>query len=791
MANVGARPASISYGSGSLWVANLDENTVARVDLSKRAVVKRIPVSATQTALAAGPGGVWIANGPVGTVSRLDPTYNSVAHTIAIKHNKTGTVAVAVTKRAVWIVNGDGTVSRIDPTRNRVATTVDAGGAGPIAVGERALWVVNGGFISSTVKRVDPTGAVTAKIPVGHNPSAIAVGDGAVWVADTGDDSVVRIDPDTNVTETIAVGKRPIALAISPGAVWVANSGDGTVSRIDPKSKGVKTIKVGSSPVGLAFADGSLWVSVQASAFQYLPGSQAGTAQIVLNGGASGGQYTVDYTDPALAYTISDWQLEYATCAKLLNYPDKPAPVGTQLVPEVAKTLPVISNGGKTYTFTIRRGFRFSPPSKEEVTAQTFKYAIERSQNPRMVSAAARPEYLDDVVGEKAYAAGKAKHIAGVVAKGDTLTIRLTRPNGDLPARLTMPFFCAVPIGTPLNPKGELTTPSAGPYYVASYTPQQQVVLKRNPNYHGSRPRRFEQIVYSIGASAERNVAEVGAGRADYFPVLGLLPPSLAGLSARYGPGSAAARAGRQQYYVSPFLGLLYFALNTSRPLFADASMRKAVNYAIDRRALVRISPNLDKPIDQYLPPGAGGYRNANIYPLDRPDLAKAKALAAGRGGHAIMLASDGPAAIQRAQVVKNELKAIGIDVEVKFFPPCGYCGAWDIAEFGWLVDYNDPAAFLDPLFNGNTLKTKNNADFSHFNDPSFNSRLEQAANLTGPERYRVYGQLDVELARDAAPLVAYGTWGFNDFFSARIGCQLSSPVYGTDLGALCIRKKK
>ena len=110
---------------------------------------------------------------------------------------------------------------------------------------------------------------------------------------------------------------------------------------------------------------------------------------------ASGGAVRVDSphdfeaTDPALAYGPSEWQMLYATCAKLLNYPDKAGPAGSELVPEVAQSLPARSADGRTYTFTIRSGFRFSPPSTEPVTAQTFKHTIERTLNPAMKSPAA------------------------------------------------------------------------------------------------------------------------------------------------------------------------------------------------------------------------------------------------------------------------------------------------------------------------------------------------------------------------------------------------------------------
>ena len=96
----------------------------------------------------------------------------------------------------------------------------------------------------------------------------------------------------------------------------------------------------------------------------------------------------------------------------------------------------------------------------------------------------------------EAYEAGKAKHISGVRARGNTLTVQLTHASPDILSRLALPHFCAVPPGTPIEARGVSHVPSAGPYYVASYTPGQGAVLKRNPNYHGSRPhallRTFE-----------------------------------------------------------------------------------------------------------------------------------------------------------------------------------------------------------------------------------------------------------------------------------------------------------
>ena len=252
--------------------------------------------------------------------------------------------------------------------------------------------------------------------------------------------------------------------------------------------------------------------------------------------------------DPALASDPLSSQLLYATCATLLNYPDRAGSAGSQLIPEVAEALPTRSPDGKTYTFTIRPGFRFSPPNDQPVTAQTFKYTIERTLNHRTGSLA--DAFFGDIVGADAYMAGKATHISGVIAKGNKLTIRLRAPAGDLPARMSLPAFCAVPTNTPINPDGEPTIPSAGPYYVASYTPGQGAVLLRNANYHGKRPHHFARIELTVGVPAGRAVSEIEAGTADYttlgwwdYNITPEIPALAAGLAPRFGPGERSGRA--------------------------------------------------------------------------------------------------------------------------------------------------------------------------------------------------------------------------------------------------------
>jgi YVTN family beta-propeller protein len=793
---VGARPAGIAFGSGSLWVANLDDQNVSRVDPTTLRTVRAIPVRGPPTGIATSAAGVWVVESDTTPtagwnssvfVDRIDPEYDTPRGRMRIGNViPSGPGVVAAQGRPVWVAPSTGLLTRLDPTTLKVADQRDpnASPAG-IAIGDGAVWLTD--TEADNVVRVDKTGLLTP-IAVGSGPTGIAVGAGGVWVVDSLDDAVVRIDPASrSVTARLPVGPSPSGVAFGAGSVWVANSGDGTVTRINPNTDQVQaTIQVGGSPQAITVADGRVWVTVDAQTIApNRRGSGGGTLRMVSS-------YDVDSMDPASAFAQD---LLYATCAKLVNYPDKAGAAGSQLTPEVAQALPTRSGDGRTYTFKIRPGFRFSPPSDQPVTAQTFKDSIERTLSPRVDSYAAH--YLADVVGARSYMTGKASHIAGVAANGDTLTIRLLAPAPDFLSRIAQPAFCAVPSNTPM--KGARVIPSAGPYYVASYTPGQGVLLARNPNYHGSRPHHFARIQLAVGIPARRAFAAIEAGTADYTDLPSYPSTTTAALAsrlaARYGPGSAAAARGRQQYFVNPELQLDFFFLNTHRTLFSDVRVRQAVNYAIDRRALARLGdsflPVPERPTDHYLPPGMPGYRDAHVYPTT-PNVAKARELireAHAAGRTAVLYTCDAYPCPQQAQIVKTDLAKIDLRVRItslpsnKMFAREATPGApFDLAWDGWIPDYPDPEAMLNAILDDSSVGPT-------FDDPAYQRKLARTARLSGPKRYLTYGKLDLDLARNAAPLAAFDNLTDNDFFSARIGCQTDG-IYGMDLAALCLRHR-
>jgi len=434
-------------------------------------------------------------------------------------------------------------------------------------------------------------------------------------------------------------------------------------------------------------------------------------------------------------------------------------------------------------------------------TARAFQRALERFLSPAVQPRNDLAVFMADIVGYRAYRARKTSHLSGVSANDRTLTIRLTHRSPSLPARIAMPYFCAVPADTPMRAQGVDPIPSAGPYYIASHDPNRELVLQRNPNYHGPRPRRPTRIDYRFGTAPAQATAEVQAGRADYANAAigdqhfasSLSPATSAELIRRYGPHSAAARAGRQRYFVNRTLALQYLILNSRRPLFASPRMRKAVNYAVDRGALAKTAgPDFTGlPTDQYLPTGMPGFRDADIYPLGGPNLARARRLAGPRHRRAVMYTCNLPACLNIGAIVKADLQRIGIDVAVKPFPIFPMFAReftkgepFDIGWYGYSVDYADPSDFIDLPF------TASDAAFPGAGDERYKARIAAASRLGGARRLRAYGQLDIDLARHAAPAVAFANLTGADFFSARIGCQVFQPIYGMDLGALCLRGK-
>jgi peptide/nickel transport system substrate-binding protein len=499
----------------------------------------------------------------------------------------------------------------------------------------------------------------------------------------------------------------------------------------------------------------------------------------------------IDYIDPQLDYLSSGWEIQYAVGCKLFNYPDKMGDAGSQLQPEAALGPPTVTKDGKTYVFRIRPGLRFS--TGEAVTAKSFADTINRIASQELQSPGS--SFIDIIQGADAALAGRSKTVSGVNARGNVLTIKLLRPAPDLIARLAMPFFQAInpALAATTDPQGVNTFASCGPYYVAARTPGRSITLKRNPYYKGTRPHNVDQIEYRIGNSLQVIEQNVESGNAD-FAAQGLDPTSWKRLADKYG-------VNKGRVYIAPSLSVAYLAMNQDRPLFKNnLPLRQAVNFAIDRRALLsQAGFGAGIRSDHILPPGVPGAQKVNgtLYPLKAPNLKKANALAKGHtgDGKAVLWTSNRGAAPLQAQIYQYNLKQIGLDVEVQQYSRAvqitreGVRGApFDFTTEQWTADYPDPYDFMNVLLSGDSLRDANNNNIAYFNDPKYNQAMRNAAKLTGASRYSTYGGLDMDISKNAVPW-AVRAWGTDRIFvSARTGCFVHSNVYSFDLAAVCIK---
>jgi ABC-type oligopeptide transport system substrate-binding subunit len=556
-------------------------------------------------------------------------------------------------------------------------------------------------------------------------------------------------------------------------------------------------------PYHRAEVHGRLWLSsigVAVGVAALVGAETAGTGASTRDAGRSaaarsgatlrvGRPFDVDSLDPALAYLSDTWTIEYATCAKLYNFRDLPAPAGALAFPEVAKTLPKVSQDRRTNTIVLNRTYRFH--TGERITAASFVAAFTRDASPQMHSPVV--PYLHEIEGADAVIAGQAGAISGVKALGRyKLQIRTTRPLPDLVSRLTMPFFCPIATSTPLR---EIDDPlGSGPYYVSSRVPNRQVVLKRNPFYRGPRRAHLGQIVWTIGVGGEACRVAIEQNEIDYCGGLGVPGADYAEIAQTYGINRKGG-----QFFSNPQLDTSYFAFNHDRPAFAgrrQIRLKRAINWALDRNALARAGGFLSgKPTDQILPPAIG--RATTIYPVGgvtQASVSRARALLANaRPTKLVLYAANGALAVARAQIFQFNLRRIGIDVNIKYFSGTELLRrtstrgeAYDVVLQGWVADYPDGISFFSTI-DGRNIRRTDNTNFAYFDRAHYNRRIAAIDRMRGHARRAAWADLDVELMRNDPPWAPFMNNVRRDFVSKSFGCYVFQPALSrVDLVAAC-----
>jgi peptide/nickel transport system substrate-binding protein len=494
-----------------------------------------------------------------------------------------------------------------------------------------------------------------------------------------------------------------------------------------------------------------------------------------------------DTLDPGLAYVANDWEVLYSTQLLLVNFPNKAGQAGSQLFPEAAKSFPTISNSGKTVTFHLRHGLRFSDGSA--VTAAAYQRAWERILSPKMYAQYGTFDQLNKmVVGAQKFTDGKAAHISGISAKGLTLTFHLVRPNATFVSILGMQWFGAVKPNMPYWKKsssGVLKYPSAGPYYIASNSPGRVVVLKRNKYYHGVRQANPDQIVISSfpNSNGEAALLQIEKNQVD-TDLAGIPSDDVAKVSKQYGGPN------KGQFHVGGLACIIWEAFNNAKAPTNNANVRKALNYAIGRSPIIKLlGPYAGNASDQILVKGLPGFKKFAAYG-NYPNFAKAKAVggAALHGAAPLNIYYNQASAFRtnEAEFEQRQLQAIGLTAKLEPADPQDYYGPlktkgtdYNIAHSGWCADYFDPFDFINVNFDGRSIQQTGNVDYFYFNNSAFNKQMDAAASKSGAARASAYAALDKTLMTKYAPAFPLYTPNFRYLTAKRVKNVIYSNYFG------------
>jgi peptide/nickel transport system substrate-binding protein len=517
-------------------------------------------------------------------------------------------------------------------------------------------------------------------------------------------------------------------------------------------------------------------------------------------GGKQGGSITLaqtsqpDFLDPALAYTVNAWEPMWLVYTPPVTYKRAEGREGTELIPGVAEEMPEVSNRDRTYSFTIRRGLKYS--NGAAVKASDFEHAIKRVLN---LESGAAPFY-EAIDGAEEYAkAGKEDgDISGIETNDQTGEVKVTlkEADGAFINVLAMTFAAPVPANTPFKNQTKDPPPGVGPYAITKSVPNREFVLEKNRNFNipGIPKGNIDTLTTKIVKSAERQTQDVINGRLDYMqdpPPADMLPEVRSTYNDRY----------EEHTTVSTY----YFFMNAQEKPFDKKEVRDAVNYAVDSKALARLFGGRLEPACNFLPPNLAGYKKIEPCPWGDPngpgDVEKARNLidqAGEKGTDVTVYTNNDENRPEIGQYYTDLLNKIGLKAKLKvidggvYFATVGNDKTKPQTGFAnWFQDFPHPANFFF-LIDGKTNQPTNNQNYGRVDDPELNRHIQTVQSGPGddPEVQEASAEADKRAVEES--LVApYGSEKLATFLSERMdfeNCSLFHPVYLNDYSSFCLK---
>lgn len=492
------------------------------------------------------------------------------------------------------------------------------------------------------------------------------------------------------------------------------------------------------------------------------------------------------FLDPGLVDGVvgdPSWTILANTNNGLLAFKREKGQGGTEIEPDLAEAMPTVSSDGKTYTFTIRGGVKFSEEKAGEVKPSDVKASIERA----LYLESDGKRFLLEIDGAPSAAKRGAQGggIRGIEAddRTRTLTIRLTKPDPAFLKVLAMPWTFVLPKDTPLNdestPDG---APATGPYMIRRFEPDRLVQLVQNPRWDQQAtdrdrnlPQRFRRIEISIGISGRDALERIRGGESDLT-----LSPVL--------PADLKRFEGRPEVQIKkerPLASIVAFFMNTRSKPFDKELVRKAVNVAVDRERLAGFFQDQAVETAQTLPPTFTGYRRQRVR---KPDLAQARRLIklaklTGDDRRVTIWSNKEPPVIAASRYLQSVLKDLGFNAEITYLDGFAYqdrigqrSTQAQIGYLRWFATVPDGADLFRHL-DSNEIRRDENPNLSYYKESDVLIDRARAERI-GPKRDSAWLAVDQSVS-DHAPWVPFATLTKSDMTSSRIEGYVYSPVFG------------
>lgn len=497
--------------------------------------------------------------------------------------------------------------------------------------------------------------------------------------------------------------------------------------------------------------------------------------------------------DPHINYTDQGWQMYQPIYDGLVAFRKAEGTDGFTIVPDLAEALPEVTNDGKTFTFKLRKGIKFSTGQEVGV-----KDVVASFQRIFKISGPTSGTFYAGIVGaDKCLAETKTCTLEGGVVGDEaagTVTINIVKPDAEFLYKLALPHAVTLPADTPAEDAGSVPIPSTGPYMISAFDPNKGMTVSRNPHFkqwsEEAQPDGYPDVVqYDFGLSEEAAVTAIQNGEADWM--FDALPSDRLGeLGTKY----------KDQLHIAPLSAWWYAPLNTRLAPFDNIKARQAVAFAIDRNTLVKLFGGkvLASPVCQILPPDFPGHVDYCPYTKDpgakwsAPDLEKAKQLVeeSGTKGQKVTIIVEDTAVSRSIGVyLQSVLTSIGyvadvkpISANIQFTYIQNTNNKVQMSVTQWYKDYPAASDFLHILFGCASFREGSDAsiNIAGFCDEAIDAKMQKALDLGVTDQAAadaLWAEIDHEVT-DQAPAVGLFTPKRLDFVSKRLGNFQFNPQF-------------